>query len=1052
MKTPLSFFFQVSYTFKFTSWRLGLSLVLLLYLCFIPKSLAQNKLWDKTIGGNGGDQLTAMQQTSDGGYILGGTSGSGISGDKSEKSRGGADYWVVKLNANGSKAWDKTFGGNNIEDLQALQQTRDGGYVLSGFSQSNKGGDKSENSQGGSDFWIVKIKPDGTKQWDKTFGGRQHEFSLILVRQTPDGGYVVGGSSLSGISGDKTEASRGNWDYWLVKLKADGTKTWDKTYGGKNEEYLSSLELSNDGGFILSGSSTSGRSGDKTQASKGEDDYWVVKTDQSGNILWDKTIGGNGGESGESQVQQTPDGGYILGGYSKSNQSGDKTENNRGCDADGNCRGDFWVVKLTANGSKEWDKTYGGNNGEYFKSLQQTQDGGFVLGGWSNSNKSGDKTEDSKGESDFWIVKINSDGTKQWDKTFGGNDVDDLYSIQQTRDGNYILGGTSFSKISGDKTEANRGCEPYYCYADYWIVKINNNGTNIGQNITFAPILYKTLGDAPFTLNAKSSSGLPVTYAVVSGPATIKGNILTVTGTSTVTVKASAAGNTTYLPADTTQTFVVETATLVKKEWETTLGGYANENLRSVAPTSDGGYILGGNSGSGKSGNKSDTRPGVWIVKLRADGTKEWDKVITDRDIAVLQPTPDGGYILGGSTEYNNNNFSSPDYWLVKLKADGTKEWEKVLGGYDWDELTALQQTQDGGYILGGTSYSGKGLDKSEVNRGGSGEEGEPVSDYWVVKVNASGTKEWDKTLGGDYYDYLTSLQQTQDGGYIVGGTSQSGLSGDKTEENKTFVGYSDYWIIKLKADGTKVWDKTIGGNDWDELVSVQPTPDGGYILAGSSSSETSGDKSEPNNGSAVGGFMDFWVVKLDTKRNKVWDRTLGGTSQEYLSTLLQTPDGSLILGGYSHSSKSGDKSQVSRGDGDIWLIKIEFNGIKVWDKTLGGDREDGLTALQSTPDGGYILGGNSRSNRSGDKSENRIGESDYWIVKLTEEQSSTASWNMRYGGSGKDNLTTVIKTTDGGYLSGGYTNSEVSGDKSQLGQGKNDYWVVKSSNPYRPD
>ncbi|QNF32139.1 T9SS type A sorting domain-containing protein [Adhaeribacter swui] len=1005
--------------------------------------MAQNILWDKTYGGNKSEFFSVLQPTHDGGYIVGGTSDSGVTGDKSHKSRGGDDYWVIKLNADGSKVWDKTFGGNSYDYLHSIQQTQDSGYILSGFSNSGLSGDKSEPNKGGTDYWVIKITADGTKEWDKTIGSWHDDGGLIQVRQTQDGGYIVGGSSYSGIGGDKTENSRGDRDYWIVKLNSNGVKQWDKTYGGKSEEYLNSLELTTDGGLILSGHSTSGRSGNKTQSGKGQDDYWIIKTDGNGSIMWDKTIGGSGSERGKSIVQQTPDGGYILGASSNSDKSGDKSENNRGCDGIGNCSFDYWVLKLNADGSKAWDKTYGGNAEDNFETLQQTPSGDFILGGWSSSNSNGDKTEQVIGATDFWVIKLKPDGSKVWDKTIGSNGGDELHSIGQTPDGNFILGGSSWSNKGGDKSHDNHGCSASNCFADFWVVKMDNSGRNLGQIITFLTIPYKTLGDVPFTLSAKSSSGLPVSFRVISGPATLKGNTITLTGTGTVQVKASAPGNKTYLPAQVTQSFEVEEASPVKKVWDKTLGGKQDERLYTAYQTPDGGFILGGNSGSGKSGNKSDTKPGAWIVKLRADGTKVWDKVITGGSLAVLQPTPDGGYILGGSTEYNNNNFSSPDYWLVKLKADGNKEWEKALGGYDWDELTALQQTQDGGYILGGSSYSGKGLDKSEVNRGGSGEEGEPVSDYWVVKVNATGTKEWDKTLGGDYYDNLTSLQQTSDGGYIVGGSSMSGLSSDKSEWNKSYG--SDYWIVKLRPNGSKEWDKTIGGNNEDYLAVVQQTPDGGYILAGSSSSGVGGDKSEPINGDPDEAYNDFWVVKLGPKRNKEWDKTLGGAQEDHLNTLLQIPDGSFILGGSSSSVKGGDKSQVDRGGGDIWLIKITAHGTTIWDKTLGGDEGDGLTDLQSTPEGGYILGGNSTSNRSGDKSGNRIGENDFWIIKLKEEPPLQASWNMRYGGSGKDNLTTAIKTSDGRYLSGGYTTSGVSGDKNQTSQGKNDYWIVKS-------
>ena len=209
----------------------------------------------------------------------------------------------------------------------------------------------------------------------------------------------------------------------------------------------------------MGGTSTSNISGDKTEISQGDFDYWVVKLDASGNIQWQNTIGGNGFDDLGS-LQQTADGGYILGGKSNSNISGDKTENSQGVL-------DYWVVKLDASGNIQWQNTIGGNGFDELISLQQTADGGYILGGYSVSNISGDKTENSQGGKDYWVVKLDASGNIQWQNTIGGNGNDELYSLQQTTDGGYILGGQSISNISGDKTE---NCQGFY---DFWVVKLD---------------------------------------------------------------------------------------------------------------------------------------------------------------------------------------------------------------------------------------------------------------------------------------------------------------------------------------------------------------------------------------------------------------------------------------------------------------------------------------------------------------------------------------------------------------------------------------------------
>ncbi|MBP7713944.1 MAG: T9SS type A sorting domain-containing protein [Bacteroidota bacterium] len=433
--------------------------LILLLLFFTTTTLAQEIEWQNTIGGNNTDQLYSIQQTSDGGYILGGVSISDISGDKTENSQGDYDYWVVKLDSTGNIQWQNTIGGSGYDQLYSIQQTSDGGYILGGYSNSGISGDKTESSQGDYDYWVVKLDAIGNIQWQTTIGGNDADW-LYSVQQTTDGGYILGGYSLSDISGDKTEGTQGGNDYWVVKLDASGNIQWQNTIGGNNDDNLTSIQQTTDGGYILGGYSYSDISGDKTENSQGSDDYWVVKLNASGNIQWQNTIGGSGYDQLYS-IQQTSDGGYILGGYSESNISGDKTENSQGFD-------DYWVVKLDTTGNIQWQNTIGGGSFDYLTSIQQTSDGGYILGGYSNSGISGDKTENCQGNTDYWVVKLDASGNIQWQNTIGGNYSDWLYSVQQTSDGGYILGGCSDANISGDKTENVQGVY------DYWVVKLTN--------------------------------------------------------------------------------------------------------------------------------------------------------------------------------------------------------------------------------------------------------------------------------------------------------------------------------------------------------------------------------------------------------------------------------------------------------------------------------------------------------------------------------------------------------------------------------------------------
>lgn len=411
-----------------------------------------------------------------------GTSDGVVDGDRSQPSRGKVDYWVVKLDANGNKTWDKAFGGAGSDSIysHAAQQTTDGGYIVGGSSNSGINGDKTEASRGGFDYWIVKLDAAGNKLWDKTLGGAGWEL-LTCLQQTADGGYLVGGTSLSLVSGDKTQAPKGDFDYWIVKLDASGNKLWDKTLGGMGRDMLNSLVQTSDGGYMLAGTSDSDAGGDKTAPNKGAPysyDYWLVKLDGSGNILWDKTIGGHADEILYSHcVQQTTDGGYIVSGISESGIGMDKSQIVKGFS-------DYWVVKVDASGNKVWDKSLGGTGSEITSSVRQTADGGYLVGGTS-IGINGDKTPPAgRGGLDYWLIKLNPNGSKVWDKTVGAQALDRLNSFQQTTDGGFILGGSSPGNIGADKTQNTHGAE------DFWVVKLGPQLVGIPENQTRSFSLY----------------------------------------------------------------------------------------------------------------------------------------------------------------------------------------------------------------------------------------------------------------------------------------------------------------------------------------------------------------------------------------------------------------------------------------------------------------------------------------------------------------------------------------------------------------------------------
>lgn len=449
---------------------------MLLSGCFILlsfKTQAQlTKQWDYRFGGTAIDEFHDVLSILDTNtfdtraYLLAGYSESGANGDKTNASQGSGDFWLINVNSLGVKQWDKSYGGSNYDELFEVQQCTDGGFILGGWSNSGISGDKSQASIGAGDYWVVRTNMSGTKLWDRTFGGTSEDY-LQSVKQTSDGGFILAGRSNSGISGNKTGANRGTigvtWDYWVVKIDAAGTKQWDQTYGGFDDDQLFAVQQTTDGGYILGGYSNSGITGEKSQASQGLDDYWIVKIDANGVKQWDKTFGGTSADQLQ-MVLQTSDGGYLLGGGSASGANGDKSQASRG-------NFDYWILKTNATGVKQWDKRFGGTSADNLFDAIQTTDGGYLLGGASSSVASGDKSQGNQGTAgtsyDYWVVKVDANGIAQVERRFGGSADDYAKSICETPDGNYLVAGWSTSGLTGDKSQASRGS------IDYWFAKIS---------------------------------------------------------------------------------------------------------------------------------------------------------------------------------------------------------------------------------------------------------------------------------------------------------------------------------------------------------------------------------------------------------------------------------------------------------------------------------------------------------------------------------------------------------------------------------------------------
>lgn len=441
------------------------------YICFIllysslaSSQVISNKLTDNTIGGGNTDMMTTILKLENGDLLLGGVSNSNIGFDKSQNIYGGNDIWLVKVTNTSAKIWDKQIGGNSDDYLSKIIHSNSGDFYLLGNSSSDSGYDKSNDAlypgflYPSSDFWVLKYDKDFNKIWDVTIGGTLADhISDAVINDNNE--LIIAGSSNSYLGYNKTEDKIGLWDYWIVKLDSNGLIIWDNTIGGLKDDKAKVIVQSIDSGYLIGGNSMSESGYDKSESNIGLNDIWLCKLNEDGVIEWDHTIGGTSDDF-ISSIIPLQDGGYFIGGYSNSEIGFDKTDSLIG-------GFDYWLIRINSMGEVLWDKTYGGVGDDILVKLVEYSDTTFIMAGYSNSNIGYDKSENSKGLSDYWILKIDSLGETDWDKTYGSYNNDLLADIVPLGNEVILAGGSSASGSNADKSEIPKGPA---AEMDYWAI------------------------------------------------------------------------------------------------------------------------------------------------------------------------------------------------------------------------------------------------------------------------------------------------------------------------------------------------------------------------------------------------------------------------------------------------------------------------------------------------------------------------------------------------------------------------------------------------------
>ncbi|HEU4718687.1 MAG TPA: T9SS type A sorting domain-containing protein [Bacteroidia bacterium] len=410
-------------------------LLTLLAVVFTAHILSAQTKINEAIGGPGQDEAIYAETTTDGGYVIvGWTTSYGV---------WGWDIYLVKTDSLGAIEWTKTYGANGDEVDCFVQQTTDGGFIIT--ARSNSFG------AGSTDVYLIKTDPAGNLQWTKTIGGSDWDEGHAVL-QTPDGGYIHTGYTRSfGAGGD---------DVYLMKNDSAGNLLWTKTYGGAGDEHGHFIQQTIDGGYIIGGETNSFGAGGW--------DYYLVKFDVSGNLQWSKTYGSPGDDHGWS-VQQVPsDSGYIIGGFT----------NGYGTEGE-----DALLIRTDAGGNVTWSKTYGGASADEAYAVHLCSDGGFIIAG--NTKSFG------AGNTDVYLVKTDRNGNAQWSKTYGGSGNDACQSVQQTNDGGFLIAGYTTSFGMGG--------------ADFYMIKTDSLGNSSGCNET-SP-LTNVFSQAIVAVNAPTLTG-----------------------------------------------------------------------------------------------------------------------------------------------------------------------------------------------------------------------------------------------------------------------------------------------------------------------------------------------------------------------------------------------------------------------------------------------------------------------------------------------------------------------------------------------------------------
>tara|TARA_B110000914_G_scaffold226437_1_gene251427 strand:+ start:600 stop:2933 length:2334 start_codon:yes stop_codon:yes gene_type:complete len=760
--------------------------------------------------------------------------------------------------------WIKTFGADELDGANHVLPLADG-YLITGFTSSF--------GNGGNDLWVIRTDKNRKKVWDKFYGGMHMETGFKSM-PTRDGGFIILAQTHS--------YGAGSGDIWVLKISDSGTVLWDKTYGNEGFDIGNDICLSNDNGYMIVGTTNS----KKTNSL----DAYVIKIDSIGNVLWDQVYGGLSVDGINSISKINDEYGYMLFGHTKSYMLDESRKKKKGIFGrmldsifKKEASSESWLINIDEYGDRNWHTTYGGKKEDVGKEINSFSDGSFLL---SNETQSF-----GKGGKDIWLIKIDSNGKIIWESTVGGK-TDEYAGSTKLKSDKEIF-------ISGHKLMKNK-----ISFRSLLFLK-SNNKNNINAFIVKLNYKGKVVWQRDNFEDEKSS----VPFI------TVLGKSILIAGQKSTIYNGNGDAWIALLNKD------------GEKVWEDSFGGRGADGGNDVLGTSDGGYISVGYTNAYGSG-KND----VWIIKTDFNGEKQWSRVyggkLDDYGWGVTE-SDDGGYVIAGETFSFGSGQS--DIYLLKIDSNGNMKWNTTFGGLAEDVAYSVVNSNDGGFIVaaqtksygkGGSDgmivkfdskgikqwnrlFGGKGLDylksitvdslKGYILAGGSRSFNDGDNQGWVLSVNNDGYLRWEKTYGDVGEDGFNMITRTKDGGFVAVGSSASFFS----------KGMKDVIMIKLDSAGQKLWMNLYGGRENDIGNAVNECKDGGFIIAGETTSYGKGKS-------------DILLIKTDQLGIEKWKTTVGSVGVDIGNSVQELTKGGYIISG---------TSTISNLSFDSILIKTDKKG-----------------------------------------------------------------------------------------------------------------------------